>query len=165
MNEWAFFENLVHVSYLRSASLNGRKLDRRRFVELLPYLRDDDATFTIRGGFMLDLVFAEQDEAVHELSIEDIEVSQPAQLVLSLRSADGRLVYRNVVQLNVGRQSRMWVEVPPGTNAARFGVELYVGSESEAKLWINDLRVQGQTRRMNAYVTRQLRFPRSVPGA
>jgi hypothetical protein len=86
-------------------------------------------------------------------------VSEPANLELALYAADSRLVYRQTMDLPASTARAVWAEVPDGIKASTFELRLSLHSRGQALVRIEDLRVQGQTPQLNAYITSRLKFP------
>jgi hypothetical protein len=68
-------------------------------------------------------------------------------------------VSRDVIPLGPNQARSIWTESAPGAAASRLTVKVTVAGES-ARVWIDDLRVQGQRPALEAYVVKHLRFPR-----
>jgi hypothetical protein len=154
-----FVENLAHVSYLRRASIDGVSIDPREYARRLPFLRDGTADLQFTGGLLVDLQFAARDERVQAISIYDVRTSERAALNVTLLSTGGRIVQRFSVPLDAGQARPVVLAPAAGTSASRLIVELSAGRGVVVSARISDLRVEGQTAALEAYVAQQLRFP------
>jgi hypothetical protein len=155
----AFLENLVHLSRVRAAIMNGMPVSFDQIQRQFRFLRDDRSELWFTDQLSLSFVFGRSDEAVHQLTIEEIKVSEPAVLELALYAADSRLVYRQTMDLPASTARAVWAEVPDGIKASTFELRLSLHSRGQALVRIEDLRVQGQTPQLNAYITSRLKFP------
>lgn len=154
-----FAENVAHVSYLRDVHIDGVRVDPANYIRRLPFLHDDEGAIIFTGRLELILDFAARDEHINEISVEGIHVNQPAVLQIRLIGQDGRLVKRDMVPLEPNQVRSIRVDTP-GTAASRLSFDLTAAPGVSAKVWINDLRVQGQRPALEAYIASHLRFPR-----
>jgi hypothetical protein len=77
-------------------------------------------------------------------------------LTIALRDADGRLVYSSECPLS-GAGGQILEPLPAGTRAS--AVTISVRGNGAGRLTLADLRVEGQTPALRAYIQRVLRFP------
>jgi hypothetical protein len=154
-----FAENVAHVSYLRDVHIDGVRVDPANYIRRLPFLHDDEGAIIFTGRLELILDFAARDEHINEISVEGIHVNQPAVLQIRLIGQDGRLVKRDMVPLEPNQVRSIRVDTP-GAAASRLSFDLTAAPGVSAKVWINDLRVQGQRPALEAYIVSHLRFPR-----
>jgi hypothetical protein len=154
-----FAENVAHVSYLRDVHIDGVRVDPANYIRRLPFLHDDEGAIIFTGRLELILDFAARDEHINEISVEGIHVNQPAVLQIRLIGQDGRLVKRDMVPLEPNQVRSIRVDTP-GAAASRLSFDLTIAPGVSAKVWINDLRVQGQRPALEAYIVSHLRFPR-----
>jgi hypothetical protein len=154
-----FVENLAHVSYLRRAAIDGAPIQPHEYARRLPFLRDGTANLQFTGSFSIDVQFARADERVYAVSIDDVRATAQASLAVTLLGTGGRIVHRVAVPLEPGRPRRVAAELPAGTTASRLVVELSTGHGVAAAARISDLRVEGQTPALQAYLARELQLP------
>jgi hypothetical protein len=154
-----FLENLVHVSHLKAGRINGAPVPTDQLQAGFPWLRDEGARFTVSNGYRVDLEFADQDEAMYEAHIDRLLATKPLTVVLTLQSCTGRVSYQKRIDVaaNSTRDFRDYLPVPIG--ACRLALEVAGVDQNEARLEIHDLRIQGQTRELAAYIRRNLIFP------
>lgn len=155
-----FAENVAHVSYLRDVRLDGVRVDPADYISRLPFLHDDGGTMSFTGRLELFLDFAARDEHVNEISIEEIRVNEPAVLQILLVGQDGRLVKRGTIPLEQNGARSIRLDTPPAASASRLTIDVTAAPGVSAKVWINDLRVQGQRPALEAYIVKHLHFPR-----
>lgn len=154
-----FTENVAHVSYLLDAHIGGVRVDRAMYKQLLPFLHDDEGALNFTGRLELVFDFATRDERVNEISVERIRVNQPAVLRIRLIGKDGALVKQELVPLDSNRAHSIHSDTP-GAAASRLTMELTAMPGVSGRVWISDLRVQGQRPELEAYIASHLRFPR-----
>lgn len=154
-----FTENVAHVSYLVDVHIDGVRVDRAVYKRLLPFLHDDEGALDFTGRLELVFDFATRDERVNEISVEGIHVNQPAVLQIRLIGHDGRLVKRELVPLDSNRVRSIQIDTA-GAAASRLTMELTATPGISGRVWIDDLRVQGQRPALEAYIVSHLRFPR-----
>ena len=155
----AFTENVAHVSYLERALIGGVTLDPSAFAARLPFTHDDAGTVDVPGVFVMDLVFAEADEPVQAITIEELRMDAAGTLTLTLIGADGRAAARSSSALTAGRSQPIRVVLTPATAGHRLLFELTSSSGHATRARISDLRVQGQTAALARYVRQRLSFP------
>ena len=154
-----FVENVAHVSYLRRAAIDGAPVDSRDYAWRFPFLRDGTANFQFTGSFSIDVQFARADERVSAVSIDEVRATRQASLAITLLGTGGRIVEKIAVPLEAGHPRRVAAELPAGTTASRVVVELSTGHGVAAAGRISDLRVEGQTPALEAYIARELQVP------
>jgi hypothetical protein len=156
---WRFLENLVHVSYLKAARINGVPVPTDQLQRRFPWLRDEGARFTVSSGSRVDLEFADRDEAIYEAHVDQLLATRPLSIVLTLQSCTGRVSYQQTIDLaaNSSRDFRDHLPVPIG--ACRLALEVAGVDQDAARLEIHDLRIQGQTRELAEYIRNNLIFP------
>jgi hypothetical protein len=154
-----FAENLAHVSYVRRARIDSAEIPPAEYIRRLPFLHDDGAMVPLTGRFELLVDYAERDEPVTALSIAELRADVPAEIELRLLGQDQRLISREVVSIEANQSRSIHVEMPPGTAASRIFVGVSSTSGLSGRVWIEDLRVQGQRPALEAYIARHLRFP------
>jgi hypothetical protein len=154
-----FAENVAHVSYLRDVHVDGVRVDPANYIRLLPFLHDDEGPMIFTGRLELILDFAARDEPLNGISVEGIHVNQPAALQIRLIGQDGGLVKRDIVPLEPNRVRSIRIDTP-GAAASQLSIDLTAAPGVSGKVWINDLRVQGQRPALEAYIVSHLRFPR-----
>jgi hypothetical protein len=154
-----FAENLVHVSYLRQAEIDHVRVPAGEFAARFPFLRSANATIQLTGRYEAVLQFAVEEEATYAISIESIRASALMTLGLTLRGAGGRVVHRETIPLEPGRTRDVRIPLHAGTRATQLEVVLAASPGERASVWISDLRVMGQTARLQRYVEGRLQFP------
>jgi hypothetical protein len=155
----AFVENLAHVSYLRRASIDGLTVDPAEYARRFPFLHDGAAGLSFTGAFSMDVQFASRDESVRGISIDNVRVTERAILHLTLLAAGGGIVQRFSIPMEANESRSVYVQTQPGTTASRLVAELSSGHGVAARARIGDLRVEGQTPALAAYIAQHLRFP------
>jgi hypothetical protein len=154
-----FVENVSHVSYVRDARVDGEQLDPRDFVRRLPFLRDEGERLSFTGHLEIALTFSTHDEQVNGISIEEVRVNQPTTLQLSLFALSGQMITRDSIELEPDRPRPIWIEARAGTAANRVTIDFTTAPGLSVSARISDLRVMGQRRALESYISQQLRFP------
>jgi hypothetical protein len=164
-NPRLFFENVAHVSYLRSAAVNGQAVPRSSIVRSLPFLREDTGNVVmVHGRYTLDLQFGAPDVEVSELDLNLAVADAPVVITLDLRSADG--FARHIARFDLAKATpREFMErLPVPVMASRLSVQIDGPVDSNMSIWLTDLRVQGQTAELARYIRERLRFePSQMP--
>jgi hypothetical protein len=154
----AFRENLAHLSSIRSASINGTLIDRRELSPRLPFFRDSRGSITYTGEMVLNVVFGKEDATVFELVADDVRVSEPSTLTLTLWSSQGRPVHQERLELTAGERHAIDVTLPSDIAANRLVIEVTSAPQVKATVRFNDMRVQGQSPALADYIARMLTF-------
>src|SRR5262249_31085268 len=115
-----FLEDLAHVSYITSASIDGQPIASRKILEALPWLGNETGSFTFTGQTTASVVFGLSDEPVYHLSIEGLRASAPSTLDVALRSSTGRIVAHETMAVPERKSSRLWLDLPDGTRAMQL---------------------------------------------
>ncbi len=154
-----FLENLAHVSRLRSAYVNGTRVRRRDFTKALPFFYDGAVERRGNGAYELMVVFTERDLDVYELHINHIWSALPAVVRVGLTSATGRTAFDDGFDLAArqGRDYRQYFSSPVRASALALSVSGAPGAANRLRL--SDVRVQGQTPELAAYINARLTFP------
>jgi hypothetical protein len=153
----AFLENLAHVSYLTAALVDGEPVSPRSYVARFPYLRDGTGMVDFTGAVSLQFDFGLGDESALHVSVGSVAVSEPATLVLTLRS-DGSVVWTETVHLDAGQPKGLWFDLPDGTSASSFEMRVAATNSRPATVRTTDVRVLGQTRRLRSFIASRLTF-------
>jgi hypothetical protein len=156
----AFLENLAHVSYLTAAVVDGEPVSRRSYVARFPYLHDGQAMVDFTRATSLQFDFGRGDEPARHVSVRSVSVSEPATLVLALRS-DNVVVWTETVDLDAGQAKGLWFDLPDGTRASSFELRLTAANSRPATVKLTDVRVLGQTARLSTFIASRLTFPMS----
>lgn len=156
-----FLENLAHLSRLKGAVVNGVQVPRAGFVRAFPWLRDESARLTVGGTYRVDLDFADRDEAIYEVHVDDLTTNKPLSFVLSLRSRTGTVTYHRVLELQARQPRGFHESLPEPIEASKLRIEIAGTPSDPARIQIGDVRVQGQTIALRNYIQETLRFPPS----
>jgi hypothetical protein len=155
----AFLENVVHVSRLVRAEIDGQVIDPRRYQHDLRHLFEESRRFHIGAHHVQDLQFAHRDLPVYEIHLDTIYSTQPLSLRFALQSQGGGTVFDRFVTIPQNEAHPVHIDIPGGTMASRFTFEAMSLTPRSALVEISDLRVQGQPPELAAYVRSRLRFP------
>jgi hypothetical protein len=154
-----FLENLAHVSHVMQAKVNGRTLDPDAEGPALPYLREQTARFTVRGAYRAEVQIADRDRPIREIHVNELWASQPVTVGITLRSADGDTVFREEFDLESRQLGDYRAALPDGSQAASFALEITAPPGEDTRVRVGDVRVQGQSPELAAYLERVLQFP------
>ena len=152
----AFTENVAHYSHVIAAAIDGHPLADAEIGPRMPFVRELGWAQDYGGSLSIDLTFAKTPVDVTELYLEGASSSSPATLAITLGDGSRRAVYRS--ELPVGPTERpVLLSLPAGTRAVSLSLALHATERARATL--TDLRLQGQTPELAAFVRRTLRFP------
>ena len=154
-----FAENLAHVSYVRQARIDSAEIPPAEYIRRLPFLHDDGTMLPLTGRLELFVDYAERDEPVTELSIAELRADVATEVEWRLLGRDQRVIRREVVSLEANQPRSVHLAMPPGTAASRMLIAVTSTSGASGRVWIEDVRVQGQRPALEAYIATHLRFP------
>jgi hypothetical protein len=152
----AFTENVAHYTHLVRAAIDGRPLRDDEIGPRLPFMRDLGREFAYGGSWSVDVTFAREDEPVTALYVGTLSSTVPATLTMTLRDAAGRVVHGSQRPLT-SAGGQILERLPSGTRAS--ALTLSVHGSGGGRLALSDVRVEGQTPALAAYIERMLRFP------
>jgi hypothetical protein len=154
-----FLENLAHVSHVKQATINGRRLSPDAEGPELPYLREQTARFTVKGRYRAEVQIGDRDQSVREIHVDELWASEPVTVGITLRSADGDTVFRDQFDMQARQLGDYRMALPDGSEAASFALEIVGQPGEETRVRVGDLRLQGQSPELAAYLERMLQFP------
>lgn len=152
----AFTENVAHYSHVIGAAIDGRRLSDAEIGPRMPFIRELGWAQDHDGSLSIDLVFAKTAVDVMELYLGGASSSSPATLAIALNDASGRTVFRT--DLPIGPANTPVLQhLPAGTRAVSLSLALH--ASGPGRLTLTDLRLEGQTPELAAFIRRTLRFP------
>jgi hypothetical protein len=152
----AFTENLVHVSRVHQAAIDGHVLSDLEVDRRLRFLREQQADETFVGSREIAVTFARHDTDAFVLFVGGLSMRHPGTLTATLQDEHGREVHRIETGAGPGPTSLLEA-LPPGTRATTL---VLVGrGEGDERLTLTDVRVLGQTPALRDYIRRNLTFP------
>jgi hypothetical protein len=154
-----FLENLAHVTHVRRASVNGSAVPQRDITAVFPWLREKTGRVTVAGRYSADVTFANEDEPVYQVFVSWLSTHAPVTVTVTLEDGAGAGVFQQRVELDKGRSRGFHSVLPMAVRARRVRIEAEAHTAAPARLSIGDVRVQGQTRALAAYIQRTLQFP------
>lgn len=157
-NPNTLLENLAHTSRLRRALWAGSIVPPERYLVDLGFLAGDRTNLAVPARAQALLHFADEDLPVHELHLNDVSVNTPVVVVLSLEGLQGEGRHRTEFRVEANSNRDLHLYFPEPIPASRLTVDLVNLAAQPANVRLFDLRVQGQTRALAAYV-RALPFP------
>jgi hypothetical protein len=140
-----YLENLVHISHLRRASLNGRVLPASDYRSGLPYLYGGQRRLAFEGRYVADFNFSDVDEEVYQLFVGGLRSAEHASVVMMLTSTAGRVVYRESFELMPHEARDLVVNLRNAVPAAALSITITPDSPEPQAVDVRDVRVQGQT--------------------
>jgi hypothetical protein len=158
-----FVENVAHVSYLRSATVNGQPIPRSSIVRALAFLRQGTGDVPMVGGrYSLEVQFSDADVEVSRLDVTRAVADAPAVVTMVVRSAGGAA--RHQARFELGKDTaRDFSEPIPGrVMGSRFSLQIEGPADSGVTISLTDVRVQGQTADLSRYIREHLRFAPSL---
>jgi len=150
-----FLENLGHVSSLRNVRINGRPLVGAAIKAALPFFRDEYGWVNLEHGtFVLEAQLADADATVYEIDINGIIATTPASVAVELISSTGS---RQVALFETegGESTPSFFQRIDGPSASRLRLTI---SGHDDRVWLRDVRIQGQTAALAAYIRKSLTF-------
>jgi hypothetical protein len=158
-NPRLFFENVAHVSYLKSARVNGEPVPPDLVSRTLPFLRQAFGRVTMaHGRYDLEVQFADADVAVSELDINRIDSDARETITLDLQSADGTPRHRAWLEVAAGVPRDFFERFSEPVPANRLLLRIDGTADANASVWLTDVRVQGQTPELARYIRERLSF-------
>ena len=151
-----FFENLAHISHLRGAAIDGRALATADLGPRLPFLREATGEITVRGRWVFDADLSDAGERAYEIDLNTATSNAPVTVVITLESSTGAPPLRE--RFDVDASGRHIFQSLPGAQASHIRMEILGPPDRAVHVWLTDLRLQGQTRRLAAYIRDTLRF-------
>ncbi len=152
-----FWQNLAHTSRIRRVDVDGALVPDADIGSQLPYLRSQMGTVTVSPRTRIDIRFSDRDEDVHAIYAETVSAHPAVALTLNLYDTTGRLVASEQAQPD-SSPAQLLRRYPSPVRARMLSIEA-AASSSPARLSIVDLRVEGQSAALAAYVRQRLRFP------
>jgi hypothetical protein len=159
----AFLEDLAHVSYVESASVDGKPIAPREMLDNLPWLGNLTGSLTFTGKTFTTVIFGPRDETVYHLSIEGLRVDAPSALDVWLRSSNDRIVAHETLAASAGESKRLWVDLPAGTSAMRLDLQIASDAPGPVTARLTDVRVLGQRDAPRHFIRTHLIFPKPRP--
>lgn len=156
-NPRTFLENVAHPSRLVRA-YDGAPIAPGEFLRRLPFLADEAPLDRIFAGHIAyDMTFAANDVPVYELHVNGVSARTDVTMTLTLRNAAGVVVARDERTLADKPPDQISLRWPDGIKVSQLSVEFDSASGGSTRVILHDLRVQGQTPALEAFV-RQLAF-------
>jgi hypothetical protein len=150
-----FTENLVHTTMLRRASIDGRALAPAAFGPELPFLRELTGSFS--RDVEIDLGFGTEDADVTGFYIGWLASRGSGTVTLSLADASGRVTVHRALPFPAGGAPIFERFEAPARGRL---VSIRLVTATGDGVTITDLRLEGQSAALGAYVHRRLTFPR-----
>jgi hypothetical protein len=154
-----FLDNLAHPARFLDAAIDNHPVAPAAYLHQLALFAGEASSFPSHGTTTVQLTFSDEDLPVFEVDIARIRASQPSTLRLALLSHDGATVFRLARQLPARSGLPVSVSFREPVRASRLSMVL---EHSGGMVRVSDVRVQGQTPELAAYV-RQLTFTRGTP--
>jgi hypothetical protein len=155
-NPDVFRENLAHVSRLVRASVGEEVVKGRDLAARFGFLREERTTFAFDTATEVNVQFAVGDEDVSALYVDRIAATLPTTMTVLLFNAEGREVARKQIALTPNPQSileRFEPHVRARTLSMRWRTPRGIDRVS-----IKDMRLEGQSAALRAYVQQNLQF-------
>jgi hypothetical protein len=149
-----YLENLVHVSHLRRATLEGQVIPPADYLSTLGYLYGQRVHLTCQGRYLAVYTFSDTDEEVYELFAAAIRSSGPASIEMTLTNVAGRTVYRDAFELKSRESRELFVRLPAPVQAAALSLVIVPATPTRQSVTLEDLRVQGQTPALKRFMAR-----------
>jgi hypothetical protein len=152
----SFLENVVHISHLQEAQIDGRTVAPEDFPRVFRYLYGEGNGQTITGNRFIRFVFSKENIPVMQLFAGTVRVEHPATVTFTLWGADGqrRDVEQIVLRDRVPR--RVFEKLPHGLEAAILTIQIAPQSPQPTTIVLDDVRLQGQRPELTRYLNRML---------
>jgi hypothetical protein len=95
---------------------------------------------------------------ISELDVSNAYATDDVSLILELQSTTGQVQYATRLELEADIQRALFVRIP-GTIRASLLHATISGPPHRANVWLDDVRVLGQTPALAAYIRNRLTFP------
>ena len=152
-----FQEDLIHTSRIQRADVDGRVLPDNQIGPALPFLRWQTGRVAVHGTTRISLHFASRDEHATTLYVGALSASAPVDLTFSLFSQSGGLVATEEVKADTG-PAMVLRQLPAGVRGRILVIDIR-SAQPDATVTFDDLRLNGQSAALEAYVKRTLTFP------
>jgi len=156
--DW-FLQNLAHVSYLTHATINAETLTPDQYASRFRCLYGDKSGFTVQPNLLLQLRYSGEDVPVREVYLRYASASRDTTVTIRLWSKSGTVVYTRTLNLTANRGQGLLDRLPSWVLACQLSLTAATAHDGITRLWLTDLRVQGQTPLLRNYVTANLPFP------
>jgi hypothetical protein len=161
----SFLEDLAHVSYVRSASVDGTSIGPGSMLAALPWLGNGTGYVHFKGHSQQAALFGVLDEEVYQVTVEGLTADARARFDLVLMSADGCEVAHETRELVAGVTERFSIDLPPGARASRLEIDFTAADPArDVTARLTDIRVLGQRQPLRQFIDARLRFPAGRPG-
>jgi hypothetical protein len=151
-----FTENVAHIAHIRQGSIGPEALQDDELAVRLPFLRGQRLELTVDPDADIAFTFAAHDVNVSAVYIAQLAARQPLTFAIELLDEHAGTV--KTLSVNVTRHpSSVWQRFPPvhATSAA-----IHVRGGPANRVAIGDVRIEGQTDALRAYLQRTLTFPK-----
>jgi len=153
----SFLENVVHVSYLQRAQLGAREVPPAGYRDAFPFLYDRIGYLQVTGSQHVALTFAHENLPVRQLYADELKADHPMAITFQLWSTEGALRFTRRLVMDSVQAVRLNEPLPEGLRAATLTIDLNtLDSAPQAVLRLRDVRLQGQTPQLAAYLDRAL---------
>jgi hypothetical protein len=153
-----FAENLAHVANLSAAAIDGQPVPVAQIPQMFPFLREGLSPLRFTGTSTFDVQFGDADLDVSELDVRVATSAEPVTLTLELQSVSGDVRYATRLELERNVPRALIERMPETVRAARLHVTAS-GPPRRTAVWLQDVRVLGQTPELAAYIRTALHFP------
>jgi hypothetical protein len=147
-----YMENLAHISHLERASINGRRLDPSEYRGALRYLYSHSTHLRFHERYTADFIFSDTGNDVYELYFGGVRSPEGATLEVTLQSGEGGPVYRDSFELIAEKRREIDLKFDHGLKAAGFSMAIESHAAGEHELYLDDVRVQGQTTELKRFL-------------
>jgi hypothetical protein len=152
-----FTENVAHISHIRRAAIGAETLLDDELESRLPFLRGQRLHMTVNPNADLTFTFAPHDADVKVSAVYIGRLAAREPLLSELELLDKRAQVRKRITVNVNRfETPIWEQFPP-LDASTLAIHLR--GRLATRVTIGDVRVEGQTEELRAYLRRALTFP------
>jgi hypothetical protein len=152
----SFLENIIHISYLGEAQIDGQTVAPEDFSRVFPYLYGGGSGQTITGDRFIRLVFSKKNIPVMQLFAGTMLVDRPATVTFTLWGADGRRRNVETIVLRDRSPRRVFEKLPKGLEASILTIEIKPDSRQPTTIVLDDVRLQGQRPELTRYLERML---------
>jgi hypothetical protein len=139
-----YLENLVHISSLRRASIDGRVLAISEYRRALRYLYGRPARIEFKDRYTAEFTFSAAAEDVYELYVGGAHGPEAASISVALLDR-GVAVYRNTVDVPARGRPEFYVKFDHAVRATSLSMTILPDAPGTHTFYLEDVRVQGQT--------------------
>lgn len=153
-----YLENLAHVSSVVSVRVDGHTVPRSNLLNDCPYLKEEDGQLSMVRESTIELHMSRDPVPVYEIYIAGVVASGATHLTILLRH-ETTTVYQKAIDLEPGQPMTVFDHLSHPVDVTHALLLFSSESPRPVTIHLNDLRVQGQTPALAAFVSHRMGVP------